>query len=229
MDVPSTIEIEKNAIELVTPVDALDQYAKLAESVGYHSEDIVLYQLRAHIRSAGLSEYSLSDVESYMDEKFGAPFGTSSGSQTYGPIKHTVRHRWGWHPLRASDASIVAGAEIGRIYKWTANGARDTIKFKNEYDQENDLAKYNHDGRSHSECRTVYPRPYNRLIPMPVLQTVAGIVERFPSVNFIVADWADYETTTIVPTSRMQDPFLAVVGPGIPLMIIERWDEPSFR
>lgn len=216
MNVPLAIEIERNRVE--TPVDtgAIEEYARLAADVGFAPDDVVLYRLRAHLRDSGLSEYPLEDVEAFLNKKFGKAKTTVSGSHSYGPIKYTTSHRWGWHPLRQKDAQSVANWQIGHTYEVT--------KFGDEF----------YDGGCHGryQCqweRRVLTQPYNRLIPMPVLQTVADIAVKFPSVSFIVADWADYETTTIVEVPRVQDPFLGVLGTGIPLMIIERWDEPSFR
>jgi hypothetical protein len=216
MNAPNPIEIEKNEVELVAAADSLDNYAKLAESVGFFAEDIVLYRLRAHLRSAGLSEYPLEDVEKFLDKKFGKATTTVSGSSSYPPIKYATKFKWGWHPLRAVDAKEVSGWQIG--------ATRTVTKFDDEFYDSGRHGKY--------QCtwsRKVLSQPYNRLIPMPVLQTVAGIADKFPSVSFIVADWADYETSTIIPSSRPEDPFLGVLGPGISLMIIERWDEPNFR
>lgn len=64
--------------------------------------------------------------------------------------------------------------------------------------------------------------PYSKPIPYPVLLTVEKLVARFGSeIQFYVAAIDDYP-----------DPFLGCMlkGGGIaPLVVIERWDEPSFR
>ncbi len=63
------------------------------------------------------------------------------------------------------------------------------------------------------------PTPYDKPIPMPVLQTVADIAEKLPESRFYVTD-----------LEREPDPFLGVKLRGMTrLIVIERWDEPSFR
>lgn len=216
MNAPSPIEIDKNEVELVTSSESLDEYAALAEKAGFFAEDIVLYQLRAYLRSAGLSEYPLEDVETFLNKKFGKAKTTVAGSRAYPPVKYTTEFKWGWHPLRAADAHSVSGVQIGDTYT--------VKKFGDDF--------YDSGRHGSYQCewsRRVLTQPYNRLIPFPVLKTVAEITARFPTVSFIVADWVDHKTTTIVPSSQPEDPFLALLGPGIPLMIIERWDEPNFR
>lgn len=61
---------------------------------------------------------------------------------------------------------------------------------------------------------------YKHPIPKPVLETVRTIIKHLGDrVAFVVTD---YEATN-------PDPFLAVTAPGLPLYVIERWDEPGFR
>jgi hypothetical protein len=66
---------------------------------------------------------------------------------------------------------------------------------------------------------------YRKIVPLPVLETVDRIATHFagsePALHFYVADAA-------VP-SEEKDPFLAVTAMGIEFLVIERWDEPSFR
>lgn len=61
---------------------------------------------------------------------------------------------------------------------------------------------------------------YQQAVPLPVLLTVEKIVEAVPDVYF-------YVSGRIVP--QTDDPFLAVSARGMSMLVIERWDEPSFR
>jgi hypothetical protein len=61
---------------------------------------------------------------------------------------------------------------------------------------------------------------YMKSIPWPVLQVIKLITDRFG--DRVALFVSDYEETK-------PDPFLAVTAPRLPLYVIERWDEPSFR
>lgn len=61
---------------------------------------------------------------------------------------------------------------------------------------------------------------YQQAVPLPVLLTVEKIVAAVPDIHF-------YVSGRVVP--RSEDPFLAVTAVGMNMLIIERWDEPSFR
>lgn len=61
--------------------------------------------------------------------------------------------------------------------------------------------------------------PYNRAIPAESIGLIQRIAAAYPQVSFLVND---YEV-------QRPDPFLAVVGPGIPVTVIDYWDEPEFR
>jgi hypothetical protein len=66
---------------------------------------------------------------------------------------------------------------------------------------------------------------YHKIVPSPVLETIDLIVTHFagsePALHFYVADAA-------VP-AKERDLFLAIAAAGIDFLVIERWDEPSFR
>jgi hypothetical protein len=68
---------------------------------------------------------------------------------------------------------------------------------------------------------TVRHLQYRQPVPLPVLLSVDKIVEKFPDLYFYVADK--------VEPSDFVDPFLAVTGAGLEFIVIERWNEPSFR
>ncbi len=64
-------------------------------------------------------------------------------------------------------------------------------------------------------------RTYEKPVPYPVLLTVQKIEKEFgEQVYFFVTD---------IRKVPLGDPFLAIVISGIEVMVIERWDEPSFR
>lgn len=71
----------------------------------------------------------------------------------------------------------------------------------------------------------LFQRPYQQIVPVPVLMTVSKIEQAFPqpvpNIGFFVSD--RYE-----PADK-GDPFLMVTGPGMKRMVIERWDEPGFQ
>ena len=67
---------------------------------------------------------------------------------------------------------------------------------------------------------TIQRGTYQQAIPLPVLLTVEKIVAAVPDIHF-------YVSGRVVP--RSDDPFLAVTAAGMNMLIIERWDEPSFR
>lgn len=224
METLTAERLEANEIERSVTADELEEYAKLGESVGFMPEDVTLYRLRAHIQQAGLRSYPLDAVERYLDEKFGKPRCSTEGNTSYGPITYKVFHSWGWFPLRKGDSG---NDRIGTTYRWSFPKKSGHLAFDKIPDYYSAADSDYH--RKHQTVRQLLSTPYNRLVPLPVLKTIADIAVGFPSVRFIVADRADYQTTTIVPSTRSEDPFLAVVGPGIPLMVIERWDEPGFR
>lgn len=63
---------------------------------------------------------------------------------------------------------------------------------------------------------------YGKPVPLPVLLTVERILDKFPDAHFYVSD--EYTAPPIA------DPFLAVVyGEDSDPVVIERWDEPTFR
>lgn len=62
---------------------------------------------------------------------------------------------------------------------------------------------------------------YMREVPLPVLLTVAKISKEFPEIHFYVSDQITARDRT--------DPFLMVTATGVDLLVIERWNEPSFR
>ncbi len=200
MNVPSTIEIERDPIEQTGDNEAILSYSGLAAQIGFEPDALILYRVREYLRSKGLREYPLLEVEAYMDEKFGKPKITDKW-------KYTWEHRWGWHPLRPSDLTV-SGIVIGKTYR----GKGVTSNWKNCTIQ---------------ETRKILTEPYQRLIPLPVLQTVVEITQLCPTLNFVVADEAAYEVTY----NPDGDPFLALLGKSdnLPLVIFERWDEPSFR
>ena len=61
---------------------------------------------------------------------------------------------------------------------------------------------------------------YHPPVPLPVLLTVEKVAEAVPGIHFYVSD-------ATRPSDR--DPFLAVAANGMGMLVIERWDEPSFR
>jgi hypothetical protein len=66
---------------------------------------------------------------------------------------------------------------------------------------------------------------YRRRVPIEVLMTVDKLREEIGSqAKFFVADI--YSQREPAPK---EDPFLAVTAKGLPLYIIERWNEPAFR
>lgn len=73
---------------------------------------------------------------------------------------------------------------------------------------------------SASENGTVmHGRLYNKSVPAEAQRYIPRITKQFPQAAFLVSD---YEVVK-------PDPFLAVVGPQIPLTVIDFWDEPMFR
>jgi hypothetical protein len=64
---------------------------------------------------------------------------------------------------------------------------------------------------------------YDGAIPFPVLVTVEKLATQFPDLKFYVSD---------VPNQKdrpQDDPFVGIAARGMQLLVIERWDEPSFR
>lgn len=59
-------------------------------------------------------------------------------------------------------------------------------------------------------------------VPLPVLLTVEKISQEFSEVSFYVSD-------QVTAADYRQDPFLMIRANGIEPMVIERWNEPSFR
>lgn len=223
---PEKRELETNKTEAALEGAALEEYAAIAKIAGFSPSDLTAYQVRAHIRNSGLCIYDLKSVERFMDTKLGRPTAETYGGFSGNRIENTVTHHWGWHPLRKLDADRFQAREIGRNYIWSPDGKGLTLKFNQD---NNDFYSRKDLYRTHTESRMVLREPYDRLIPFPVLKTIADIAVRFPSIGFIIADWAEYEVTTLKPTLMPQDPFLALIGDEIPVMVIERWDEPSFR
>lgn len=200
MNVPLTIEIERDPIEQTGDNESIFAYSELAAQIGFEPDALILYRVREYLRSKGLREYPLAEVESYMDEKFGKP-------RVVDKWKYKWEHKWGWHPLRPADLAV-QGILLGKEYRGkgiTDNWKDCTIR----------------------EIRPILDTPYQRVIPLPVLQTIVEITELCPTLNFIVADEADY-TVTHKPDG---DPFLALLGKSnnLPPIVFERWDEPSFR
>jgi hypothetical protein len=60
---------------------------------------------------------------------------------------------------------------------------------------------------------------YNKFIPLPVMFTMEKIEQRIHDVEFYVTDIREF-----------RDPYLGVTVPGSDtILVIERWDEPTFR
>lgn len=80
------------------------------------------------------------------------------------------------------------------------------------------IAHRNDDENAHIEKDV-----YTKIVPGPVLETVDLIASRFPTepLCFFVGD--------AILTDEEKDPFLAVTHGGGQWLIVERWDEPSFR
>lgn len=73
---------------------------------------------------------------------------------------------------------------------------------------------------SHRNGHIVDNRRYHGQVPMPVLVTVEKIHHAFPDVHFYVSDAMQREDG---------DPFLAITAVGMEMLVVERWNEPSFR
>ncbi len=63
---------------------------------------------------------------------------------------------------------------------------------------------------------------YHGAVPLPVLLTVERLASHVPDLQFYISDKNDSPKYT-------EDPFLMVLSEGMDPLIIERWDEPSFR
>lgn len=65
-----------------------------------------------------------------------------------------------------------------------------------------------------------YNLPYNKAVPISVLQTVKTINDNFPDARFFVSELAHL---------NVPDPFLAVGFDGTELLVVDFWDEPGFK
>lgn len=104
---------------------------------------------------------------------------------------------WFWRPLREKD--------IIEDYRWGVEAAGYENTWENGF--------YCH---KIGECR-----PYDSLVPMPVLQKVGRIESKFKdSVKFFVSDYG----------SPRPDPFIMVrtAKQGREIFIFDSWDEPGF-
>ncbi len=84
-------------------------------------------------------------------------------------------------------------------------------------DDDDGKLQSNHDSRNGRIVRGVY----QQAIPFPVLLTIEKIISIVPDVHFYVSDRSS--------SSKDEDPFLAVTTAGMDMLVIERWDEPTFR
>lgn len=76
------------------------------------------------------------------------------------------------------------------------------------------------DGRSSMRCGDVVSgRTYDKPIPLSVLYTAEKLVDKFPEIGLFVTD---YEV-------RKPDPFLAAAFPRSDFVIVEVWNEPTFK
>ena len=140
----------------------------------------------------GLRRYAFRDVQRYMNRQYGWEL-----------FRGTC---WGFRPMRDQDRA--EGHFVA------ADGTVD-----------NGSQKWR---RKHNGCILAVPRPYEKThfyakpVPLPVLLTMEGIANKFPTARFFVSD----ETGRVL--SAVKDPFLMVLFED-QQYIIERWDEPGFK
>ena len=65
-------------------------------------------------------------------------------------------------------------------------------------------------------------RTYQLAVPLPVLHTIERLSAAVPGLGFFVSDQITAQD------NAAGDPFLVVMAPGMPILVIEQWDEPNF-
>lgn len=106
-------------------------------------------------------------------------------------VKYLVK----WAPLRKGDMSHCCIPSI--VYEPSTNS---------------------YSGRFHGHFDDGRLFPYEKAVPMSVLNTVKTIMDEFAEARFFVSD-----------IKLVQDPFLAVGFDGTELLVVDFWDEPGFK
>lgn len=199
---------ERQAAVASSEADVLDEYERLAAGIGFAPVALRVERMRMLLAELGLYIYERAKVEAYLTSKFGRE-------------KHFEMNQsatWCWRPMRAADLAVTKQQpvvdETGTPSGWITVGSTFGGTVFNQPSVPSVLVN--------GQVLRVGPT-YAKPVPMPVLATVARLLEKVPDAKFFISD----ETTL---AERFKDPFLAVQLPGSEeLYVIERWDEPSFR
>lgn len=110
--------------------------------------------------------------------------------------------------------------EQGKYYIWRPLREQDKPSGWHMSSQEGNDGDEDTFGEGHGSYHNGWDyRPYDKIIPIHILQRVKKIAEKFPSALFFVSDYA-------IPNP---DPFIMVTALDVQRIVFGVWDEPAFE
>jgi hypothetical protein len=206
------IVLNTEPLQLIEGFESVEEkYEKLATrlKIGLVAES-PSYTLRRGLRKLSIPVYPIEDVTKYLNQK-------------------ACSYNWHWWGLRDEDREFLLDG--GDVH---FNSSISPLLLANKlgWNQWTYNKQYSRDS-----SWVFIPPVYKLPIPYPALLTVEAISKTLPNAKFFISHTSTPEERAVYSESvlRLEDPFLAVAvikkgsDPSMELMVVERWDEPSFR
>lgn len=218
---PISYEIKVNPSVSNYDSNELKAYTNIARQIGFLPTEVLRILLLTFFRERGVKVFDYRDVYVYLVKQGMMPPHINNGKQ------------WVWRPLRDGDGGYSWGTEISEDDEEWRDKIRPLIVYLYGGRLKESDDEYKHPvrhlgsriyGRGYYRPDDHQCRPYDKVIPMRILDRVREIEEYIPGrIRFFVSDYVD---------PRLRDPFIAAkIGWGRlfdDLIVFDCWDEPGF-